>query len=78
VGVDGGEGIVEQVDVRVAVDSAGQRDALLLTAGQVDSFVADLGVVAFGQDINIGAEGAVFYYLNERDKTKQKHTARNK
>ncbi len=35
--VDGGERVVQQVDVRVAVDGPRQRDALLLTPGQVDA-----------------------------------------
>ncbi len=35
--VDGGERVVQQVDVGVVVDGASQRDALLLTPGQVDA-----------------------------------------
>ena len=37
VGVDGGERVVEQVDVGLAVDGARQTDALLLTPAQVDA-----------------------------------------
>ena len=36
-GVDGGERVVQQVDVAALIDGARQRHALLLTARQVDA-----------------------------------------
>ena len=37
VGVDGRQGVVQQVDLGVVIHGAGQTDPLLLTARQVDT-----------------------------------------
>ena len=58
VGVDGGEGVVEQVDLGVVVHRPGQAHPLLLAAAQVDPLLADLGLVSPGQDLQVLGEGA--------------------
>ena len=58
VGVDGREGVVEQVDLGVVVHRPRQAHPLLLPAAQVDPLLADLGPVAAGQHLQVGAERA--------------------
>ena len=55
VGVDAGEGVVEDEDFGIADDGAGDGGALLLAAGEGESALADLGVEAFGELENLGA-----------------------
>ena len=47
--VEGARGLVEDEDGRVAQDGAGDREALLLAAGEPVAALADHGVVAVGQ-----------------------------
>src|SRR5205823_396707 len=49
VGVDAGQGVVEDKNFGVADDGAGDSCALFLTAGEGESTLADLGVEAFGE-----------------------------
>ncbi len=64
VGVDAGEGVVEDEDAGVADEGAGDGGALLLAAGEGDAAFADDGVEAggeledFGGDV--GGAGGVF------------------
>ena len=58
--VDGGEGVVEKVDVTVGVAGAGQADPLLLPSGKVDAAVADLDLVAAFKDLQVAGQRAVF------------------
>ena len=59
-GVEGAGGLVEEQDGRVAQDRPGDRDALLLAAGEPVAALADDGVVALGQrgDEVVDARGA--------------------
>ncbi len=56
VGVDAGEGIVEDEDLWIADDGAGDGGALLLAAGEGEAAFADFGVEAFGEFENLGAD----------------------
>ena len=47
--VEGGCGFVEDQDARIAHESPGDGDALLLADGELAHACAELGVVAFGQ-----------------------------
>ena len=47
--VDGGKGIVEDEDARIANDRAGDGAALFLSAGERDAAFADDGVVFVGE-----------------------------
>ena len=47
VGVDAGEGVVEDEDAGAAEKGAGDGGALLLASGESDAALADGGVVAF-------------------------------
>ena len=64
VGVDGGEGVVEDEDAGIADDGAGDGGALLLAAGECDAALADHGVEALGELEDFGADvrddGGVF------------------
>ncbi len=55
-GVDGGKGIVEDQDARIADDGASDGAALLLSAGQGDAALTDYGVVFFGEGFDVGIE----------------------
>src|SRR5439155_15134644 len=46
VGINGGEGIVEQDDARTASERARERGALLLAAGEVDTPLSQHGVIS--------------------------------
>ena len=48
VGFDAAGGLVQQQDVGVGQERAGDADALFLAAGEADAALADLGVVAVG------------------------------
>jgi hypothetical protein len=56
--VDGRQRIVEQHDRLLAVRGARNRNALLLAARQVDAALADLGLVAGGEQREIGPQTA--------------------
>lgn len=56
VGVDAGEGVVEDEDARVADDGAGDGGALLLAAGEGDAALADHGVEALGELEDLGGD----------------------
>ena len=58
VGVEGGERVVEEVDVGVAVGRAGDRDALLLSAREVDAVLADHRLVAGLELVKVLLQGA--------------------
>ena len=49
VGVDAGEGVVEDQDAGAAEEGAGYGGALLLASGEGDAALAYRGVVAFGE-----------------------------
>src|ERR1700675_2357096 len=53
VGVDAGEGIVEDQDARAAEKGAGDGSALLLASGESDAAFSDGGVVAFGETFDV-------------------------
>lgn len=50
--IDGAEDIVEELDVVVLVDGAGELNALLLAAAEVDPALADLHLVVVCADSN--------------------------
>src|SRR5271157_1666829 len=52
-GVDAGEGIVEDEDAGAAEQGAGDRGALLLASGESDAAFAYGGVVAFGETFDV-------------------------
>ena len=54
--VDGGKGIVEDQDARIANDGAGDGAALFLSAGESDAAFADDGVVFVGEGFDVGVE----------------------
>eukprot|EP00754_Rhynchopus_humris_P018863 Rhum_TRINITY_DN14618_c14_g1::Rhum_TRINITY_DN14618_c14_g1_i1::g.106002::m.106002 len=54
--VQGRQRIVEDVEVGVGVDRAGERDTLLLPAGQVDAPLADLGLLTLRELGQVAAE----------------------
>ena len=56
VGVDAGEGVVEDEDFGIANEGAGDGGALLLAAGEGDAAFADHGVVAFGEGFDVGGD----------------------
>ena len=47
--VERGEGVVKDVDLRLAADRAGDREPLLLAAGEVRAALRDRTVAALGQ-----------------------------
>ena len=53
VGVDAGEGVVENQNARAAQQGAGDGRALLLASGERDAALADRGVVAFGEAFDV-------------------------
>ena len=53
VGVDAGEGVVEDEDARAAKQGAGDGGALLLASGEGDAAFADGSVVAFGETFDV-------------------------
>src|SRR6266403_990978 len=53
VGVDAGEGVVENEDAGTAQKGAGDGGALLLASGESDAAFADCGVVAFGEAFDV-------------------------
>src|ERR1700688_1207002 len=53
VGVDAGEGVVEDKDAGAAEKGAGDGGALLLASGESDAAFADGGVVAFGETFDV-------------------------
>ena len=55
-GVERRERVVKEVDVRAAVGRARDGDALLLAAAEVDAALADLGLIACGQDADVARE----------------------
>ena len=56
VGVDAGERVVENQNLRIANQGAGDGSALLLSAGERDAALADHGVVAFGKALDVGRD----------------------
>ena len=44
--VQGGEAIIDDIDVRVRVDSSGETDPLLLTSREIDASLSDFGHVS--------------------------------
>mmetsp|Transcript_7771 Transcript_7771/g.14774 ORF Transcript_7771/g.14774 Transcript_7771/m.14774 type:complete len:424 (-) Transcript_7771:514-1785(-) len=58
VGVDSGQGVIEQVGRQPGVSGAGDRDPLLLPAAEVDASVADLGHVSVGQGVQVSLQSA--------------------
>ena len=56
VGVYAGEGVVEDEDVGVADDGAGDGGALFLAAGEGEAALADHGVEAFGELEDLGGD----------------------
>jgi hypothetical protein len=56
VGVDAGEGVVEDKDAGAAEDGAGDGGALLLAAGEGDAALAHRGVVAVGKRLDVGGD----------------------
>src|SRR5205085_12152009 len=62
-GVEVAGGLVEDQDLRVGQDRAGDADALALAAGQLEPALADERVVALGQSVDelvgVGAAGGV-------------------
>jgi hypothetical protein len=62
-GVEGAGGLVEDEDAGVLEDRAGDREALPLPAGEVDAALAEVGVVAGGQDadelVGVGGLGGL-------------------
>src|SRR5271169_1943905 len=69
-GVDAGERIVEDQDARAAEQGAGNGGALLLASGEGDAPLADGGVVAFGETLdvvgNVGGFGGGFDVVQRR------------
>ena len=57
VGVHGGQRVVQQVEGAVAVDTPGHADPLLLPAGQVDSLLTDLCLIASRKHLKIRSKG---------------------
>src|SRR5450759_2779022 len=53
VGVDAGEGVVEDEDAGAAEQGAGDGGALLLASGERDAAFADGGVVALGETFDV-------------------------
>ena len=53
VGVDAGEGVVEDENARAAQKGAGDGGALLLASGERDAALAYGGVVAFGEAFDV-------------------------
>ena len=53
VGVDAGEGVVEDEDAGAAEEGAGDGGALLLASGEGDAALADGGVVAVGEVFDV-------------------------
>mmetsp|Transcript_12736 Transcript_12736/g.31199 ORF Transcript_12736/g.31199 Transcript_12736/m.31199 type:complete len:296 (-) Transcript_12736:235-1122(-) len=53
-----GKRVVQQVDVRIRVRGARQRHAVLLAARQVHALLADLRLVARGQQVQVRAQRA--------------------
>mmetsp|Transcript_6336 Transcript_6336/g.18556 ORF Transcript_6336/g.18556 Transcript_6336/m.18556 type:complete len:787 (-) Transcript_6336:400-2760(-) len=52
------ETVVQEVEIRVRVDGAGDGDPLLLAAGEVDALLADFRHVAGGEDLQVVKESA--------------------
>ena len=52
------ERVVQQYDVGLVVGGPGEADPLLLAAAEVDAVLPDLGLVAAGEDLQVGVEGA--------------------
>ena len=50
--VEGGEGVVEDIDFRFAGDRPGDREPLLLAAGEVGAALGDRGVYAVEEVID--------------------------
>ncbi len=55
VGVDAGEGVVEDEDAGTAEEGAGDGGALLLASGEGDAALADGGVIAIGEGLDVVA-----------------------
>src|ERR1700687_2783864 len=53
VSVDAGERVVEDENLGIADESAGNGGALLLSAGERDAAFSDHGVVAFGEGFDV-------------------------
>src|SRR5437868_9766566 len=53
VGVDAGEGVVEDEDTRAAEQGAGDGGALLLPSRERDAALADGSVIAFGEAFDV-------------------------
>ena len=66
-GIDGGQGLVEHQDRRVAQQRAGDGHPLALAAGELDALFADDGRVALRQAldevVNVGGPGRVLHLL---------------
>src|ERR1700686_4524850 len=56
VSVDAGERVVEDENLGIADESAGNGGALLLPAGKRDATFSDHGVVAFGEGLDVGRD----------------------
>ena len=67
------EGVVKEVHVSARVHSARKRDPLLLSTGQVDPVLPDLGSVACGQLVEVAGQTTGLHYLD----TEQNNIKRN-
>mmetsp|Transcript_7941 Transcript_7941/g.19783 ORF Transcript_7941/g.19783 Transcript_7941/m.19783 type:complete len:383 (+) Transcript_7941:2996-4144(+) len=56
VSIHGGQRVVKDVDIRIRVNSARDRDTLPLPATQIVPLVADFGVVPIHKELDIGLE----------------------
>src|SRR5713226_2939940 len=59
-GVDAGEGIVKDQDARVPDNAAGNGSALLLSAGEGDTALANDGFIFVGEAFDVGIEAGDF------------------
>ena len=62
VGVHSGEGIVEEVEAAVTVDTPGHAHPLLLSSRQIDPLLSDLYHVPARQHLQVGPEGAGLHH----------------